>query len=101
MRSNTDQIEYISWKWLQAYREGLIAITPGEEGKIEQYVRAGKIEEAQAACGSYSGRYLEVIVFISLCKMMLKLENSWVKRLVSLPNKFVPLVATNDVQLFE
>ena len=32
----------IPFKWLKHYTEGLIAITPGMEGEIEQYLINGK-----------------------------------------------------------
>ena len=33
--------------WLRAYSKGLIAISPGAEGKIEQYLAEEKFEEEQ------------------------------------------------------
>ena len=32
--------------WLKAYSKGLIAISPGTDGKIEEYLAEGKVEEA-------------------------------------------------------
>ena len=40
-------------KWMKSYHEGLIAITPGENGYIESLLQAGKFEEAVRAAEGF------------------------------------------------
>lgn len=40
-------------KWMKSYHEGLIAITPGENGYIESLLKAGKFEEAVRAAEGF------------------------------------------------
>ncbi|KUP06662.1 DNA polymerase III DnaE [Bacillus coahuilensis m2-6] len=43
----------IPFKWLKGYKEGLIAITPGEDGKIEDELTNGAVEAAKKTIYSY------------------------------------------------
>lgn len=40
-------------KWMKSYHEGLIAITPGENGYIESLLQTGKFEEAVRAAEGF------------------------------------------------
>ena len=48
----TQQQEKISWKWLRAYSAGLIALSPGLKGEVEQLLFAGEKEKAAAAANN-------------------------------------------------
>ncbi|SIB01667.1 DNA polymerase III DnaE [Mycobacteroides abscessus subsp. abscessus] len=41
-------------KWLKHYSSGLIALTPGLEGEIEQYIAGGEEEKALEAIRLYT-----------------------------------------------
>lgn len=95
---NIDPNRVLLWKWLQAYKEGLIAITPGEEGMIEQYVRAGKIEEAQEVVDRFRKLFGSDCFYLSLQNDGREERKERVKELAQFAKQIsLPLVATNNV----
>ncbi|MEK3798150.1 DNA polymerase III subunit alpha [Peribacillus sp. FSL H8-0477] len=53
-------------KWLKHYSAGLIAVSPGSEGKIETLIREGNILEAQKTLAGYTGIFGKHSFFMSL-----------------------------------
>ncbi|OIK08531.1 DNA polymerase III subunit alpha [Bacillus sp. MUM 116] len=92
----------IPFKWLRHYAKGLIAITPGVEGEIEQYLLEGKEDLAEAVVQKYSGIFGKDHFFLSIQDHHLENERMIRKQILSLSKKIhVPIVATNCVQYLE
>ncbi|RST60470.1 DNA polymerase III subunit alpha [Siminovitchia terrae] len=60
------QDKTISWKWLRSYSKGLIAITPGIRGEIEQLLKEGDLEQARTATERYTSTFDEDSFYLSL-----------------------------------
>ncbi|PGY10007.1 DNA polymerase III subunit alpha [Bacillus sp. AFS031507] len=92
----------IPLRWLKHYSEGLIAITPGLEGEIEQSILNGEEEIARNII-----RKLDTI-FGRNC-FFLGIQNHQLEQEITIRNQFnliskemnVPLVATNQVYYLE
>ncbi|NRD76097.1 DNA polymerase III subunit alpha [Bacillus sp. BRMEA1] len=89
-------------KWLKSYSEGLIAITPGIDGEIEQAILAGKMDEAREILHKYTAIFGSNRLFMSLQNHQLEQEKNLYKQLYLLSKEMgIPLVATNHVCYLE
>ncbi len=92
----------IPLKWLKHYSEGLIAITPGLEGEIEQSILNGNEEVAREII-----RKLDTI--FGRDSFFLAIQNHQLEQETTIRNQFnliskemnIPLVATNQVHYLE
>ncbi|MDP4085987.1 MAG: DNA polymerase III subunit alpha [Bacillota bacterium] len=92
----------IPLKWLKAYSEGLIAMTPGLEGQIEQLLLEGKESEAKNLIQKLN-------FFFGQGNFFLTVQNHILEKELVIRNYFstfskeldIPLVATNDVHYIE
>ncbi|MFJ7727206.1 DNA polymerase III subunit alpha [Neobacillus sp. NPDC097160] len=92
----------IPQKWLKHYSEGLIAITPGLEGEIEQSLLNGNEEMARELIGKLAAIFGNGSFFLSLQNHQLEQEANLRKQLLTIANELhVPLVATNRVLYLE
>ncbi|MBD8068958.1 DNA polymerase III subunit alpha [Bacillus sp. PS06] len=86
-------------KWLKHYSKGLIGITPGIDGEIEQFLMRNLLEEATASINFYRKCFEVGDFYLSLQKLGLKEETELHFHLKELSRRTqIPLVATNDVQ---
>lgn len=60
------QDKTISWKWLDSYSEGLIAITPGIKGEIEQLLLEGDQDRAKTVSDRYVSTFGKESFYLSL-----------------------------------
>ncbi|HEY2419784.1 MAG TPA: DNA polymerase III subunit alpha [Neobacillus sp.] len=92
----------IPLKWLKHYSEGLIAITPGMEGEIEQYLLNGSEEHARKVINRLMTIFGNGNFFLSIQDHQLEQEMS-IDNQVQLISKEmnIPLVATNRVHYLE
>ncbi|MBS4222719.1 DNA polymerase III subunit alpha [Lederbergia citrea] len=98
----TKSEETISINWLKAYSSGLIALTPGQEGEIEQLLLQGKKEEAEAAAEKYTDIFGKNAFYISLQDHGSANAESLLQELQTLSQKMdIPLIATNDVRYLD
>ncbi|MGG3471076.1 DNA polymerase III subunit alpha [Neobacillus pocheonensis] len=89
-------------KWLKHYSDGLIAITPGLEGEIEQQLLKGNIEMARALVKKLTAFFGSSNFFLSLQDHQLEQEKTLKNQLLSLSKELnVPLVASNCVHYLE
>ncbi|MDQ6599915.1 DNA polymerase III subunit alpha [Bacillus salipaludis] len=92
----------IPFKWLKHYAKGLIAITPGIEGEIEQYLAERKEELAETAARKLRGIFGNDHLFFSIQDHHLEKERLIRDGILSLSQKLnIPIVATNSVQYLE
>ncbi|MFD2681573.1 DNA polymerase III subunit alpha [Bacillus seohaeanensis] len=92
----------IPMKWLKGYGKGLIAITPGLEGEIEQLLLQGQMKKAKEAVRTYQNIFGKENFFFSLQNHGLQEQ----KELYPLLNQLsiemeAQTVATNNVQFLE
>ncbi|MGN1385478.1 MAG: DNA polymerase III subunit alpha [Bacillus sp. (in: firmicutes)] len=86
--------EGIPLKWLKGYSEGLIGISPGEEGIIEQRVLHGEMGEAMEAIRIFQTIFSPANFYLSVQNNG-AVERGIVEELANEAN--VPVVATNAV----
>lgn len=97
----TKSKEGIPKKWLVHYSAGLIALTPGLKGKIEQLFSAGEFSEAEAAVKEYKEIFRDGFYF-ALQRHGLKEQDGVNAMLVKYGMEWgVPVAATNDVHYIE
>lgn len=85
-------------KWLRHYSQGLIAITPGLDGEIEQALLNGQMDAAKKLIDSFGTMFGEKSFFLSLQNHQLEKEAVLHKQLLMLAEEMkIPLVATNQV----
>jgi DNA polymerase III subunit alpha len=92
----------IPLKWLKHYSKGLIAITPGFEGEVEQYLLNGKEELARELIKKY-------VAIFSNGNFFLSVQNHHIEKEMTIKNQFqmiskemdIPLVASNRVHYLE
>ena len=83
-------------KWLRHYAAGLIAITPGVEGEIEQAILNGELEQGRELIRKFLDIFGKENFFLALQNHQLEQEAKIRRQLVSLSKELnVPLVATN------
>ncbi len=89
-------------KWLKHYAKGLIAISPGWEGEIEQYLLNGNKESAQDTLLLWKSIFEQGHFFLSMQRHGLSLEDSLNEQLRQLAiQEEVKMVATNNVMYLE
>jgi DNA polymerase III subunit alpha len=93
----TKGVSGVRLKWLQAYRDGIIAITPGMEGEIEQCLLQGDQEGAIKVAATF--RRIFPQFYLALQHLNKKEERTLVPQIKELAHSLtIPLVATNDVR---
>ncbi len=96
----TSSPEGLPKKWLRSYAKGLIAITPGMKGEIEQSLLQNDEEKAQEAALFYRDIFEEF--YFSLQNHFLPEEMEIGEKLKLLSKAYkIPLVVTNDVHYIE
>jgi DNA polymerase-3 subunit alpha len=89
-------------KWLKSYAKGLIAITPGLDGEIEQALLSDQLEAAKEVIQKFNVIFGKGSFFLSLQNHQLGQETALRKQLCMLSKEMnVPLVATNQVYYLE
>ncbi|WP_369902309.1 DNA polymerase III subunit alpha [Bacillus manliponensis] len=84
-------------KWLAHYGAGLIAISPGKDGEIEQLLLAGQEETAAIVASAYCNMFTSF--YVSVQHHAVQEELVLQEKLVSFASELnVPIVATNDVR---
>jgi DNA polymerase III subunit alpha len=92
----------IPMKWLKGYGKGLIAITPGLEGEIEQLLLQDQMEKAREAARTYQNIFGKENFFFSLQNHGLQKQQELRPLLHQLSKEMeVQTVATNNVQFLE
>ena len=89
-------------KWLKHYAKGLIAISPGREGEIEQNILNGNKELARNTLLQWKSIFEQGQFFLSIQRHGLSLEETLNEQLSQLATEEeVKLVATNNVFYLE
>ena len=84
--------------WLKAYSKGLIAISPGAEGKIEEYLVEGKVEEATIEAKELLGIFGSEQFYLSIQRLNVLDEEIQNDAVVQLAQQIgIKVVATNPV----
>ncbi|EDL65371.1 DNA polymerase III subunit alpha [Bacillus sp. SG-1] len=98
----TKSPEGIPYKWLKGYGEGLIGITPGGKGEIEQHLLAGDINQAEDVVHRMQQVFGEESFFLSLQNHGLEDDRKIEDGIEKLKQKLsIRQVVTNDVQFVE
>jgi DNA polymerase-3 subunit alpha len=98
----TREDKWIPIKWLLHYSKGLIAITPGLEGEIEQNLLAEKDHIAKNLIQKFSSIFGRDNFFLSIQDHGIDQEEKVRKKLSLLAKELsIPLVATNQVYFLE
>lgn len=93
----TKSKEGIPKKWLAHYAKGLIAISPGKDGEIEQLLLEDKESQAEEVAHTYQNMFSNF--YISWQHHAIQDELLLQEKLPEFINKVnVPVVATNDVR---
>ncbi|MCC3356445.1 DNA polymerase III subunit alpha [Bacillus sp. REN16] len=89
-------------RWLSQYCEGLIGISPGLKGDIEQNLKNGNYEEALKKANSYKQIFEQESFYLSVQNHGLQ-ENTIINNMLfKMGDELkVPLVATNHVQYID
>ncbi|MBS4208781.1 DNA polymerase III subunit alpha [Bacillus sp. FJAT-50079] len=96
----TQPNEAISWKWLAAYSEGLIAITPGLEGEIEKKLLDEGVEAALHAAEKYKQLFQRD--FYLAVQNHGHASEQIIEQVTHLAKEAdIPIVATNDVKYLD
>ncbi|MEH7417163.1 DNA polymerase III subunit alpha [Neobacillus drentensis] len=92
----------IPFKWLKHYAKGLIAITPGLEGEIEQSLLNGDVEYASRLIHKLNNIFGNGNFFLSVQQHQLEAESKVNRHFLTIAREDnIPLVATNRVQYLE
>jgi DNA polymerase III subunit alpha len=98
----TKALKGIPYKWLRHYAEGLIAITPGIEGEIEQAILNDRPDFAEELISKYQTIFGPEGFFMSIQDHQLPEEERLIKQLLVLSKELnLALVATNRVHYLE
>jgi DNA polymerase III subunit alpha len=98
----TKSPEGIPYKWLKGYGEGLIGISPGVKGEIEQHLLADNLEKAGNVLRRLQQIFGEDSFYLSLQDHDLQEERKIEEGFQELNRHFsVKHVVTNDVQFVE
>lgn len=88
----------IPLRWLKGYHEGLIAITPGNEGIIESHLAEGKIEEAKTMLQGFKDIFGESYFYLSIQKLQPSNQEDFVQRVIDFSVETeTKVVATNPM----
>ncbi|MEH7379677.1 DNA polymerase III subunit alpha [Bacillus sp. JJ1533] len=89
-------------RWLFQYREGLIGISPGLNGDVEQSLKNGNFEEATMRANSYKQIFEQESFYLSVQDHGLRENVEMNNKLMAIGEELnIPLVATNNVQYIE
>ncbi|WP_040207665.1 DNA polymerase III subunit alpha [Neobacillus jeddahensis] len=89
-------------KWLKHYSEGIIAITPGPEGEIEQSLLNGNEEYARNVTRKLEAIFGNDHFFLAIQNHQLDQESVLRTQIIRLSKELqIPLVATNRVHYLE
>jgi DNA polymerase III subunit alpha len=92
----------IPFKWLKHYAEGLIAISPGIEGEIEQNLLNDKQEQAIEIIKKLQSIFGRESFYLSVQNHQIEQEGLVTKKIQSIAEELsIPLVATNRVHYLE
>lgn len=92
----------IPLKWLKHYSDGLIAITPGLEGEIEQSIINGNEEMAREMIKKLDAIFGRDSFFLAIQNHQLEQETKIRNKFTNMSKEInVPLVATNPVYYLE
>ncbi|MBT2656924.1 DNA polymerase III subunit alpha [Bacillus sp. ISL-18] len=92
----------LPFKWLKSYSQGLIAISPGLEGEIEQSLLNGNEEYARRLILRLDQIFGNGNFFLSVQQHQLEDEKRIYKQFLTIANREnIPLVATNRVHYLE
>lgn len=84
-------------KWLMHYTDGIIALSPGRKGELEQYILQNDEETARASIRKNKSMFVKF--YISLQNHLIPGEEELLTKLLALSKEEgVPVVATNDVR---
>ncbi|WP_456273769.1 DNA polymerase III subunit alpha [Bacillus sp. AK031] len=98
----TKSPEGIPYRWLKGYGEGLIGITPGIKGEIEQHLLSGDVDKAEAVLVKMQEVFGKESFYLSLQDHGLPEESMIKEKTERLKQKFgIRQVVTNDVQFTE
>jgi DNA polymerase-3 subunit alpha len=98
----TKSIKGIPFKWLNSYSQGLIALTPGMEGEIEQSLLNDKKEYAQKLIRKLDRIFGNGNFFLSVQQHQLESERKITRQLIEMAREeSIPLVAANHVHYLE
>ncbi|TKC15784.1 DNA polymerase III subunit alpha [Robertmurraya kyonggiensis] len=92
----------IPMKWLRGYASGLIGITPGIKGEVEESLAAGDIEDATHCVHAYQRIFGKENFYLGIQNHGLRIEASVNEQLIELSQQLqIQLVATNEVHYLE
>jgi DNA polymerase III subunit alpha len=92
----------IPFKWLKHYAEGLIAITPGIEGEIEQNLLNDQQDQAIEIINKLQFIFGKDSFYLAVQNHGLEKENNLTRRIQIMAEELsIPLVATNRVHYLE
>lgn len=92
----------IPMKWLRGYANGLIGITPGIKGEVEESLAAGDVEEATQCIRAYQHIFGQENFYLGIQNHGLRIEATVNEQLVELSKQLqIQLVATNEVHYLE
>ncbi|NWQ42991.1 DNA polymerase III subunit alpha [Bacillus sp. EB106-08-02-XG196] len=92
----------IPFKWLKHYAEGLIAISPGIEGEIEQNLLNDKQEQAIEIIKKLQSIFGRESFYLAVQNHQIEQEGIVTKKIQSIAeDQTIPLVATNRVHYLE
>lgn len=92
----------IPFKWLKHYAEGLIAISPGIEGEIEQNLSNDKQEQAIEIIKKLQSIFGRESFYLAVQNHQIEQEGIVAKKIQSIAEDLtIPLVATNRVHYLE
>lgn len=92
----------LPFKWMRHYSEGLIAVTPGVEGEIEQALFNGETDVARELVHTFITIFGQNNFFLALQNHQLEQEAEISPQLILLSKEMnVPLAVTNSVHYLE
>ncbi len=98
----TKSPEGLPERWLKSYSKGLIALTSGHEGLMEQYVLDDQIDQAIQQIKKYQSLFGKNSFFVGIHSKWVKQANSLLPKLTDLCHKIdVQTVAVTDVSYIE
>lgn len=94
--------ESILWEELLSYTHGLIALSPGKKGEIEQLLLHSHEKEAADVANEYKEVFGNNQFYLAVQNHHEAVETELRQKLVSIAAQLnIPIVATNDVQYLE
>ncbi|WP_090830814.1 DNA polymerase III subunit alpha [Bacillus sp. cl95] len=92
----------IPLKWLKHYSAGLVAISPGKEGEIENYLLEGNLSAAEETLTKFKSIFSESNLFFAIQDQRLTGEQELNQLVKTFTDRFgIPLVGTNSVYYLE